>query len=90
MISDRFDRAALPSPTKYFAEIGNPLRGRGSWRNALCPFHRDTKPSLRVKADTGAFRCMVCGARGGDVLAFHMQRTGKKFANAAGDLGAWT
>jgi DNA primase len=85
----RFDSAALPEATSYFEEIGNPLRGRGEWRDAICPFHGDTRPSLRVRFDTGAFRCMVCGAHGGDVLAFHMQRTGKRFEGAARDLGAW-
>jgi len=84
-----FVRSALPSSVRYFEAIGNPLRGCGAWRNALCPFHGDTRPSLRVRVETGAFRCMVCGIHGGDVLAFHMRRTGKRFADAARDLGAW-
>jgi hypothetical protein len=32
---------------------------------------------------------MVCGAHGGDVLAFHMQRHGLRFIEAAQALGAW-
>lgn len=84
-----FDRARLPDAGKYYADQGLKLTGGGEWRNALCPFHPDTKPSLRVRLDTGAFRCMVCGAHGGDVLAFHRQRHGLSFKEAAQQLGAW-
>jgi len=84
-----FNRAALPAPALYYAAHGLKLKGHGAWRDAVCPFHEDTKPSLRVRLETGAFRCMVCGAHGGDVLAFHMQRTGLGFKAAAQALGAW-
>ena len=84
-----FRRDHLPSPTDYYAAQGLKLTGRGEWRNAICPFHKDTHPSMRVRIDSGAFRCMVCGAHGGDVLAFHMQRHGLRFIEAAKALGAW-
>lgn len=84
-----FDRVRLPNPADYFAQQGLKLSGSGAWRNALCPFHADTKPSLRVKADSGAFKCMACGAHGGDVLSFHQQRHGLSFIDAAKQLGAW-
>jgi hypothetical protein len=32
---------------------------------------------------------MVCGAYGGDLLAFHMRRYGLRFIDAARALGAW-
>jgi DNA primase len=83
-----FDRERLPDPLDYFADAGLCLIGRGRWRSALCPFHDDHNPSLRVNAETGAFRCMACGARGGDVIDFHRARHGMTFAEAAGDLGA--
>jgi DNA primase len=86
---DRFDRARLPNAPSYFESIGLKLQGHGAWRSALCPFHDDTRPSLRVRVETGAFRCMACGAHGGDVLAFHRQRTGKGFVESARELGAW-
>jgi len=89
MTRSKFDRNALPAPATYFERIGNPLRGRGPWRSALCPFHDDTRPSLRVHAESGAYRCMVCGARGGGVLDLHMARTGRRFVEAARELGAW-
>jgi hypothetical protein len=33
---------------------------------------------------------MACDARGGDVLDFHMRRTGKSFVASAIELGAWS
>ena len=84
-----FNRDLLPHPTEYFISEGVKLLDTGGWRSALCPFHNDTKPSLRVFIETGAFRCMACGAKGGDVLAFHMRRHGLGFIDAAKALGAW-
>ena len=84
-----FRRDRLPNPREYFLAQGlNPI-GAGQWKSAICPFHKDTKPSLRLRLDTGSFRCMVCGTHGGDVLAFHMQRYGLGFVEAAKALGAW-
>lgn len=84
-----FKRNLLPSPAEYYREQGLKLIGGGEWKSAVCPFHNDTKPSLRVRIENGAFRCMVCGAHGGDVLAFHMQRYGLRFIDAVKRLGAW-
>jgi DNA primase len=84
-----FRRDRLPPPAEYFDSQGLKLIGGGEWKSALCPFHNDTKPSLRVRIETGGFRCMVCGAHGGDVLAFHMQRYCLTFFEAAIQLGAW-
>lgn len=85
----RFARELLPDPATYFERAGLALVGRGQWRSAVCPFHDDSHPSLRVNTQTGAFRCMACGAKGGDVLAFHRARYGLSFLQAARDLGAW-
>lgn len=84
----QFFRDRLPNPKDYFENHGVKLLGGGIWKSALCPFHNDTSPSLRVFVETGAFRCMVCGARGHDVLAYHMQRHGLPFIDAAKALGA--
>lgn len=84
-----FRRDRLPDPADYYRGQGLKLSGKNEWKSALCPFHNDSKPSLRVRIDSGGFRCMVCGAHGGDVLAFHMQRHGLRFKEAARMLGAW-
>jgi DNA primase len=89
MSTRRFERKQLPEPFAYFDRMGLQLIGRGRWRSASCPFHDDAHPSLRVNLESGAFRCMACGAKGSDVLAFHRRRHGLSFAQAACDLGAW-
>ena len=87
--SGKFNRDRLPDPFYYYLDADIQVKGKGSWRDAICPFHGDTRPSLRVNVGTGAFRCMACGAHGCDVLAFHMQRHGMGFIAAAKALGAW-
>jgi hypothetical protein len=84
-----FDRSRLPNPSKYYSEQGLKLTGGGEWKQALCLFHKDTNPSLRVRLDSGSFCCMACGVKGSDVLAFHMKRYGMGFKEAAKSLGAW-
>lgn len=85
----RFDHERLPDAARYYTErAALRLIGRGQWRTALCPFHPDARPSLRVNVDTGAYRCMACGQKGRDVLAFHRARHGLSFPQAARDLGA--
>ncbi len=84
-----FDKSKLPSPARYYAMEGVSLKGNGTWRDAICPFHPDTKPSLRVKIETGAFSCMACGAHGGGVVAFHMRLHKLNFKVAVMALGAW-
>lgn len=88
-LASAFKRERLPEPPEYYRQQGLKLVGGGEWRSAVCPFHDDTKPSLRVRIETGAFRCMACGAHGGDVLAFHRLRYGMGFVDAAKALGAW-
>lgn len=84
-----FRRDLLPNPAKYYREQGLKLTGGGEWKNTKCLFHDDNRPSLGVRLDSGGFRCRVCGAHGGDVLSYHMQRYGLSFKDAAKELGAW-
>jgi hypothetical protein len=85
----RFDRSRLPDPLSYYtAELGT-LQGRGEWRSAVCVFHDDHAPSLRVNLRTGGFKCMVCQSGGSDLLSFHQQRHGADFKTACKALGCW-
>lgn len=86
--SHSFDRTRLPAAGEYYIGVGLRLIGAGPWRSAVCPFHEDSRPSLRVNVEHGGFRCLGCGAHGGDVLAFHRLRTGEGFVEAAQALGA--
>jgi DNA primase len=43
--------------------------GRGAQWKALCPFHRDARPSLNLNFDMKVFNCFPCGV-GGDIVKF--------------------
>lgn len=83
------NRALLPNPIDYLKMQGLNPKGSGLWRDLVCPFHDDTSPSLRINSDKGGFKCMACGAKGGDVIAFHMQLKGIGFVEACKQLGVW-
>jgi hypothetical protein len=85
-----FDRERLPDPIAYYQGQGLTLMGshQAAWRTTQCQFHSGSD-SLRIKVSTGAFVCMACGARGGDVLAYEMAMNGVGFIEAAKQLGAW-
>ena len=61
----------------FYQAQGLTLRGNGAWVSAVCPFHKDTRPSLRIHRESGAFRCMSCGARGGGPNAFQSLGKGR-------------
>ena len=85
-----FDRSQLPDPANYFKSEGLRLKGarHANWKTTECRFHGGSD-SMRVNVATGAFKCMNCGAGGGDVLAYHMHVHDMEFMEAARDLGAW-
>lgn len=83
-----FDRNWLPEPRTYFENAGLTLQGVGKWRSTACQLHGGQK-SMRVNLESGAWVCMSCGQKGGDVLAFEMATTGAEFVVAARSLGAW-
>ena len=83
-----FDRVGVPDPIGYFEGQGLKLTKRGKWRTTECRFH-DGSDSMRINAKTGAWVCMSCGTKGGDVLAYEMTANGVDFVTAAKALGAW-
>lgn len=84
-----FDRTLLPDPATFYENTGLRLTGRGKWRTTGCVFH-NSSDSMRINLQSGAFVCMAgCGAKGGDVLAYHMAVHGVEFVDAAKALGAW-
>lgn len=90
-LNSKFDKDLLPDPKDYFMQtVGLKLKGRGVWRMAKCPFHDDTTESLAVQVVLGCFKCHACGAKGGDLIAFHMQLKGCGFKQACIDLGIWS
>lgn len=83
-----FDRSLLPDSLAYFEGQDLRLTGRGNWRTTECRFHGGSD-SMRVNVATGAWVCMSCGAKGGDVLAYHMQAHGLEFVDSCKQLRAW-
>ena len=86
-----FERKKLPDPVSYYESQGLIFQGSGPapWRTTECRFHGGSD-SMRIKVGSGAFVCMACGARGGDVLAYEMAVHGIGFVQAAKQMGAWT
>lgn len=85
------DRGSLPTPLHYLHERGL-LKGkqRGQWISICCPAHKsgaEDHPSMRVHVTIGHFRCMACGAKGGDIVALHRLITGMGFRQAVSDIG---
>lgn len=80
-------RDLLPDPLAFFETEGLTLTGRGKWRTARCVFH-DGSDSMRINTESGAFVCMACGVKGGDVIAYRMEAHCEGFITAARCLGA--
>jgi hypothetical protein len=80
-------RDRLPDPAIYYGRhlklTGPNASGNAS---ARCPFHDDRSASLSVNLfGRGLWRCHAsCG--GGDMVGFHLRRTGLAFADAVRDL----
>lgn len=83
-----FDRNNLPDAVTYFESQDLRLIGHGKWRTTKCSFH-DGSDSMRVNLASGGWCCMACDAKGGDVLAYHMQAHGLEFVEAAKQIGCW-
>jgi DNA primase len=54
---------------RVLAHYKVPLKGTGTQRSILCPFHRETRPSCRVELDRKLFHCFACG-ESGNILEF--------------------
>lgn len=62
------------------------LRREGAGYVGLCPFHQDSKPSLKVNPRLNRYKCFVCDA-GGDAVEFLMQHQNMTFPEALEWLG---
>jgi hypothetical protein len=89
-VTSTFDRTLLPDTATYFDNQGLTLKGSTSskWKTTACNFHGGSD-SMRVHVATGAWVCMSCGVKGGDVLAYEVAYNGREFKEAAKALGCW-
>lgn len=85
----KFDRSRLTTPAAYYKKEFKTLKIKSEWVKVKCCFHNDTTPSLNLNMVDGHFRCFGCHKKGGDIIAFHMQRYGVNFCDAVTELGAW-
>lgn len=84
-----FERNRLPDPQGYYEAQSLKLGKGKKWVTTACNFHQGSD-SMRINLHSGAFVCMAgCGARGGDVLAYHMAAYGLSFVEAAKALDCW-
>jgi hypothetical protein len=84
----KFQKHNLPDPISYYESEGLKLDGYTVWRTTKCEFHGG-RTTMRINTSNGAFICMAgCGARGGNVLDYHMAAHGMNFKDAAKALGA--
>ena len=67
--------------------IGNyiSLTKRGANLEAICPFHADTKPSLKVNDAKGLYKCFACSA-GGDAITFVKEYKKVEFIEALKEI----
>lgn len=63
------------------------LNKKGANLEGICPFHPDTKPSLKVNDSKGMYKCFVCGA-GGDAITFVMAFKRIEFVDALRDIAS--
>lgn len=82
-------RERLPDPAAYYtahiAKLSAP--NAAGWAQGRCPFHEDHNASfsVNVRSERGGWRCFSgCGS--GDLLSFHMRRSGLLFADAVAEL----
>jgi DNA primase catalytic core len=61
---------------------GIKLRRSGKELIGLCPFHKDTKPSLNIDPKKNVWECKGACSQGGDVFEWVMQAEGISFKHA--------
>jgi len=68
----------------------HPINRKGGNFEAVCPFHGDTHPSLKINDNKGIYKCFACGAAG-DAIKFVQDKINVSFIDAikdiAGNLG---
>ncbi len=62
-----------------------PLNKKGQNHEAICPFHDDSNPSLKVNDSKGIYKCFVCG-ESGDGIKFVQNYRNKNFIESLKEL----
>ena len=80
-LKDRIRETPISSIISHYMSLNK----KGANLEGLCPFHPDSKPSLKVNDAKGMFKCFVCGA-GGDAITFVKDFTKVEFVDALKDI----
>lgn len=80
-LKDRIRETPISSVISHYMSLNK----KGANLEGLCPFHPDSKPSLKVSDAKGMFKCFVCGA-GGDAITFVKDFTKVEFVDALKDI----
>jgi DNA primase len=80
-LKDRIRETPISSVISHYMSLDK----KGANLEGLCPFHPDSKPSLKVSDAKGMFKCFVCGA-GGDAITFVKDFTKVEFVDALKDI----
>ena len=80
-IDDLIERADISEVIGRSLELKN----AGNEYRAICPFHKDTKPSLTIVPQKGFYHCFVCDANG-TALGFLMNYQNLSFVEAIKEL----
>jgi DNA primase len=62
-----------------------PITKRGADYKGVCPFHKDTKPSMSVSDSKGVYKCFACGAAG-DAIKFVQDFKNLDFIESVKDI----
>jgi DNA primase catalytic core len=79
-LKERFKREV--SVQRLAEARGVKLRRSGKELLGLCPFHKDTDPSLRIDPAKNLWHCLGACNKGGDVIAWVMHAEGVSFKHA--------
>ncbi len=73
------------TPISYIVGLYHPVNKKGTTYEALCPFHADTHPSLKLNDTRGIYKCFACGAVG-DAIKFVQDKNQWDFKTAFEDI----
>jgi hypothetical protein len=86
---NNFRRDLLPPAAPFYRANVAKFRATGDRATGLCPFHKDSNPSLSLDLRRGLFHCFTCGTSGGGIIDFVMVRDSCSFKSACKTLGCW-
>lgn len=78
----------MPTISRYCLSIGVKLKHYNEWKKGdHCPFC-GVKLAFLIRPDSGAFKCLGCGAKGNGLIQLHMDLHGVDYGQALNQLAA--